>query len=68
MLKSEYDIVLRKYGDLRHYEYAVRARLEHGRNLRAEYRVRFYNIGPLLIPGHIHEGVTERKLTNWYYQ
>ena len=30
ILKSEYDIVLRKFGNLQEYEYGVKARLEHG--------------------------------------
>ena len=30
VLKYEYDIILRKFGDLRKYEHSVKARLEHG--------------------------------------
>ena len=30
MLMSEYNIVLRKFGDVREYEHGLRARLEHG--------------------------------------
>ena len=47
MLKSEYGILIRKFGDLREYDHRVRARLDHeNENLSTGHRVRFYNLWP----------------------